>query len=270
MKAFIGPVNSDGRKQIKIDEQKLLQFINEDSNNATSCEMDTVLRIILMFDAYGIFRFSSDELKGLLAKSSLNTSNKNCEPIGLQLAAHATSNEKSMTCSLCDLGTEHVIPRTAKSGQSAFQGLGCNSLSSFCSSKDHSEPHVHGTFGVAKQSLISISRRIPNALRATLEKSCFSPIMNSKSIPLLWDSDNLRLWTDHVLSANNLGMLVQTFIALVISIDRKKLPTWWNDDFRGWSNSSTISGVKTLPELLLHIAVLDLAVVEYSIVLADS
>jgi hypothetical protein len=59
------------------------------------------------------------------------------------------------------------------------------------------------------------------------------------------------------------AMLAQAFITLLTSIQKNRLPSWWNGEGTGWSTAQVVIASPRLSSLLLRVYVLDAAIAEF-------
>jgi hypothetical protein len=258
----------------RLDEEYLMSTIKEIGGSLSAEIVDssfskvfmTILNTTSFFDDDGLFRLSTEQLsmemksKHYIEKEDL---------VYLDLKVHQTTDNVDQTCNICDLGSEPVLPRMSCQEKNQYQGLGCTTVSRMCLSFDSDFELAKGRLGYIKNLLLSIPKQIPSLLRRELEmnEGLNHPIEATQT---LWKNDNLQKWMDFVTLSHKLGMLVQSFVVLVSSIKRERLPTWWSDHFRGWTHASTTVGIASAAELIHHITVLDFALVEFAMVLSSS
>lgn len=126
------------------------------------------------------------------------------------------------------------------------------------------ERHIPGHLGPAKLFLLKVARLVPDCVKLTLESmpDCGSDKVDALYSFRVFDGDNFSTWKAFVVEVRTTGMLAQAFVALLASINRKKLPSWWRSGRGGRSTAFMVMSETSLSTLCLHICVLDAALSE--------
>jgi hypothetical protein len=182
----------------------------------------------------------------------------------------SVEHENNPDCGVCSLDAEHVLLRQDESAHGAtslYRGIGCAMMSDICFGIKEKCPddQTHEHVGRAKQMLLSLSDRIPAALRLsdTARPASSSTWMIRAYLgQSLWST--MDVWRSFVLESRNLLALSQALLVLVSGVDREKLPPWWRSEGAGWGKPQMLLTRPSRSNLLLLIRVLDLAVAEFS------
>jgi hypothetical protein len=235
-----------------------------------------LLKLRLFFDldeAKGSISLSSGALKGLEWDKrrresdglSLNEYTRRCSCSRQSLA------NTSERCSLCALSSEgnilSVPKESGQMGQNVVErhprGIGCAIPTSVLMPSSQVNAPVAPTFGkvgFAKMLLLRIASNAPSQLHACNPKSANDPCGNPKDV---WKHEGKRFRT-FVQQAGSVRALAQAFVVLLSAFDHDKLPLWWRQGEFGWLLSAQKLLLQpSIPSLVLHMLVLDVAIAEY-------
>ena len=122
---------------------------------------------------------------------------------------------------------------------------------------------IQGELDQIKELLFRIAANVPSELylnTSSLQKVTMADTLLNHEI---WKESYLNSWREFVLRCMNSQMVMQAFILLICSLNKKKMPTWWKTKHSGWSSSCVLMKNPSLSMLAVHLHVLDVALAEY-------
>jgi hypothetical protein len=222
----------------------------------------------------GLFRYTHNELlRSIFARGA------NHGPSGkVDCEIHSCDDKKSdddsrkghVGCSLCTLPWEKTIAWTDSSAEGGrepsdaetYFGAGCSLINNLIRSGGSSSDDmkaVPGYLGDAKSLLLQVASKVPDSIKLSDESTPIDPLSGLR----LWNEHYFDVWKSFVMDATCTAMLAQAFITLLTSIQKNRLPSWWNGEGTGWSTAQVVIASPSLSSLLLHVYVLDAAIAEF-------
>jgi hypothetical protein len=219
-------------------------------------------RIARLFDLNHGGRFCVDPRELRTFRSPLMISKEDNNEV---VVDHCFDNKVSLNqlqftqCQLCCSGAEQTI----EMADGEHTSLGCNLLSSILQS-GRRKPSLSAartpSLSLAKSLLLQIATSTPQALR--LEPSVNTP--DRPPTEALWDDGHFQSWCQFVREGENERVLAQAFVVLLANLNKNKLPAYWRSASAGWSKPFVLmTHTTTVSGLLLHLYVLDAAMVEF-------
>jgi hypothetical protein len=200
-------------------------------------ELFTLARaILLLFDSSG--RFRSHTQPKSTSKEWSGTEGK------LRIMS---VNHGAPQCALCDLGSEAHLEIEQVPTEYPYLGIGCCGYLAHCFNLN-----VPSSADLRFQ-VLRVAKHIPEMLMVS------SPCPGAHLGSQLWLDRHYQSWEGFVMQSRTMSSLRQAVVILVESIERSKLPAWWENG--GWHDGQQLM-LKTEAALHLHLGVLEAAIAE--------
>merc|ERR1712232_45736 len=225
---------------------------------------------------------TNTELSSLNHANDVNIYDKNTGECGKCRAQICNANPEGYTsCSLCSAPNERLLKMKgfsldgveSTSNEQAIQkiAIGCNLITYACFPKLPSQriesleiaikklSSSKTKFSLVQNLLLKVAAKVPSSVWRNVDSSQHKK--NQQQFSFL-RKPYLSAWIHYVMDAVNSRMLSQAFVTLISSMNRNKMPKWWQASRCGWLSTTIWSQNALLSALAMQIYVLDLALAE--------